>query len=120
MKPLLKAGRELVKIIPITGPLKKKDIVLFRYNGRYVLHRIIKTHGNLYDICGDNCFQAEKNIPRDDIFGILFGIIKDGKEKPLSGIKNRLYTFFWCDLFLLRCTVLRVRAFLSKLKHLKS
>lgn len=67
MKPLLK---DRVSSVRLTKPdnLKVGDIVLFlRYDGHYVLHRIIGIHNNVYDIVGDNQYVPDRNVPKEAI-----------------------------------------------------
>lgn len=41
------------------------DVVLFRYAGRHLLHRIIAFDGNKYTMRGDNCASTETVSPSD-------------------------------------------------------
>ena len=85
MLPLLKQETDLVVICKISAPLKPRDIVLYqRDNGTFVLHRVIKVHGDSYTMRGDNCSQLEHGIRRDQILGKLTQIVRDGKSIDLS------------------------------------
>ena len=56
MMPLLRQGRDAVRLVKPQRPLKKMDIVLFeRPDGQLVLHRIIRIRNGEYYIRGDNC-----------------------------------------------------------------
>ena len=51
MMPLLRNRRDTVKIIPVSGRLKKYDLPLYkRPDGKYVLHRIVKVKKDHYEI----------------------------------------------------------------------
>ena len=76
MMPLLKEGRDLftVRRLEKDESPKVEDVVLFRRKGadgemKYVLHRMISDHGKTFDFLGDNCVNAEKNVPREDVLG---------------------------------------------------
>lgn len=57
MFPLLCDGRDEVVLYPCTeDELRPMDVVLFRYNGRHVLHRIIRREGARLYIRGGRLF----------------------------------------------------------------
>ena len=116
MEPLIRQGRDLLVIERPKGRLKLFDIPLYRRDGsrRYVLHRILKVREKDYVICGDNRWTREYGITDRHIIGVLTGIIRDGRSVPLSGLRYRLYLFFWCRLFLLRALILKGKAVLKR------
>ena len=92
MLPLLKQETDLVVICKISASLKPRDIVLYqRDNGTFVLHRVIKAHGDSYTMRGDNCSQLEHGIRRDQILGKLTQIVRDGKSIDLSSRSYEAY-----------------------------
>ena len=74
MFPLLCDGRDEVVLYPCTeDELRPMDVVLFRYNGRHVLHRIIRREGARLYIRGDGSFVAREQCTvcrcgREDTF----------------------------------------------------
>lgn len=119
MMPLLREGRDLMIIERRPqGPCKRYDAVLYkRPNGKYVMHRILKVRKDGYVICGDNRYQREFGVPDEWIFGILTGVIKDGKTISVTDRRYRLYVHLWCDFFWIRVMVIRVGRLLRKLKR---
>lgn len=110
MMPLIKQGRDVLVISVVNGRLKRYDIPLYkRDSGQYVLHRILKVRKNDYVICGDNRFNKEYGITDRHIIGVLSGIIRDGREIPVTNIKCRIYAHLWCDLFPVRVLIIRIR-----------
>lgn len=110
MMPLIKQGRDVLVISAINGRLKRYDIPLYkRDSGQYVLHRILKVRKNDYVICGDNRCNKEYGITDRHIIGVLSGIIRDGREIPVTDIKCRIYAHLWCDLFPVRVLIIRIR-----------
>ena len=92
MLPLLKQETDLVVICKISAPLKPRDIVLYqRDNGTFVLHRVIKVHGDSYTMRGDNCSQLEHGIRRGQILGKLTQIVRDGKSIDLASRSYEAY-----------------------------
>lgn len=110
MMPLIKQGRDVLVISAVNGRLKRYDIPLYkRESGQYVLHRILKVRKNDYVICGDNRCNKEYGITDRHIIGVLSGIIRDGREIPVTDIKCRIYAHLWCDLFPVRVLIIRIR-----------
>ena len=115
MMPLIKQDRDLVIIEPVHGRLKKYDVPLYkRDSGQYVLHRIMKVRENDYVMCGDNRWEKEYGITDRHIIGVLTGVVHNGKTIPVTDKKYKLYVHFWCDFYLIRAIILRVR---SKLRR---
>lgn len=103
MRPLIRQGRDLMIIERRPDVrLRRLDVVLYKSNGKYVLHRILKVRENDYVICGDNCIRKEYGIKESQIIGILTGIIRDGKELKTSDISYRIYSHIWSDFFHVR------------------
>ena len=110
MMPLIKQGRDVLVISVVNGRLKRYDIPLYkRDSGQYVLHRILKVRKNDYVICGDNRCNKEYGITDRHIIGVLSGIIRDGREIPVTDIKCRIYAHLWCDLCPVRVLIIRIR-----------
>ncbi len=110
MMPLIKQGRDVLVISAVNGRLKRYDIPLYkRDSGQYVLHRILKVRKNDYVICGDNRCNKEYGITDRHIIGVLSGIIRDGREIPVTNIKCRIYAHLWCDFFPVRVLIIRIR-----------
>ena len=110
MMPLIKQGRDVLVISVVNGRLKRYDIPLYkRDSGQYVLHRILKVRKNDYVICGDNRCNKEYGFTDRHIIGVLSGIIRDGREIPVTDIKCRIYAHLWCDLFPVRVLIIRIR-----------
>lgn len=116
MLPLIRQGRDLVKIEPVKGRLKKHDVPLYRRDsGQYVLHRIIKVRPQDYVLCGDNRWNKETGIEDRHIIGVLTAVIRDGKEIPVTHWMYRLYVHLWCDLFPVRAFILHGISWIKRL-----
>lgn len=81
MQPTLIEGDLLLLESP-KAPPKVGDVVLFRYRGHHLLHRIVAIEGNRYITRGDNCVANEDAV-EEDIVAVLLGVEK----------KNRLRHF---------------------------
>lgn len=76
MYPTIIEGEDSV-VLAKPENLKVRDAVFYRReNGQYVLHRIVKIHNGLYDMCGDSQVDIEKNVPESCIIAKMSGIYK--------------------------------------------
>lgn len=115
MLPFIKQGRDVLVISRAEGRLKRYDVPLYkRDSGQYVLHRILKVRENDYVICGDNRCSKEYGITDRHIIGVLTGVIRDGREIPVTDLKYRIYVHLWCDFFPVRAFIIRIRQFLKR------
>ncbi len=121
MRPLLRQHMDLIEIQRTTGRIKKYDVVLYKRDEQYILHRILKIRSNDYVIAGDHNTFLEYGITDDQIIGIMTRIIRNGKEIRMTDIGYRLYVHLWCDCYPVRMTIIRnktyARKVLGKLKR---
>ena len=85
MFPLLRNRRDTILIRPVTEPLKKYDVPLYKRGNNYVLHRIVKITQGGYVICGDNCLQKEYDVTDQQIIGVLSGIQEERRRSTWMG-----------------------------------
>lgn len=88
MFPLLRNGKDYVTISPIKGEsqISKYDIVLFEYEGRHILHRIIGMADNNgeYRLRGDGSYYAEESCHYCDILGVVTLIYHGESSKAIN------------------------------------
>lgn len=118
MNPLIHEKSDLSTIsrVPEGGP-KKYDVLLYKVNGKYILHRLIriKKDGS-YIVLGDNRTKVETYVKDDMIIGVLTGLIRKGKTVDLNGFKYKAYVHLWCDCYHVRIFCLKMR---NKLRYYK-
>lgn len=111
MMPLLRQGKDLMIISRRPAErLKKYDVVLYKKNGKYILHRILKVRDKDYVICGDHNWRREYGITDEQIIGVLTAFVRDGVETPVTDKRYLRYVHLWCDLFYIRAFLLWCRA----------
>lgn len=95
MLPLLRQGKDLFTVVR-KGPERCRigDVVLYKRNKQYVLHRIIEVREHDYVILGDNCIRKEYGITDSDILGVMTGFVRDGKEYSVNDKQYQAYTKF--------------------------
>lgn len=91
MFPMLRNRKDTVIIRPLTGKLKKYDVVLYRKRDMYVLHRIVKIMSEGYIICGDNCINLETDVTDEQIIGKLEGFYWGERQISMNGLPYKLY-----------------------------
>lgn len=100
MLTTLREGDTLT-LAPLARRPKVGDVVLFRYYGKHLLHRIVIIHGGRLTMQGDNCYTVEHAV-REDIVAILTHVDRigdtDGAEWAAASRKalrrKRLRNFF--------------------------
>ena len=113
MFPLLRNGKDTVILEKCpTDHLKPMDVVLFRYRGNHVLHRIIKRNGNKLLIQGDGAIQVMEQCNVKDVVGKVTSICRpSGKTTSVESWRWKLYSFLWVK-------SVKFRPYLLKILHL--
>ena len=92
MLPLILEGRDSVILSCLPDELTAGDVVLYRRDdGSYVLHRIIGCDGGTYTMCGDNQYNAEPGIRRDQMIAFASAFIINGKRIEADSPENLRY-----------------------------
>ncbi|MGN0776139.1 MAG: S24/S26 family peptidase [Candidatus Ventricola sp.] len=80
MSPFLIHLRDTIYFKQPDRPLRAGDIVFYqRDSGQYVMHRILRVRGDVYDIVGDAQTQIERGVRRNQIFAIITRVKRKGK-----------------------------------------
>jgi len=120
MKPLLRDRRDTVILERPKDALKKFDILMYRRkNGAFVLHRLMKSDGDFFSMCGDNQRTFERGVCPEWVIARVTGIVRNGKTIDLQTSKKYcLYVFFWCRCFFLRQFCIFIRRGVLKIKRI--
>lgn len=109
MLPLLRAYRDAVELIPVSGGQQKGKIILYRReNGQFVLHRIVRLTRDGYICCGDN-EAAQEPVRQEQLLAVVDGLVRKGKRIEMNDPLYRLYTALWVGLFPLRGVYIAIR-----------
>lgn len=91
MLPMLRQGIDSVVLSPAPEVLKKYDLPLYRRDdGKYILHRIVGA-GTTYTCVGDNQFQTEPGVRRDQILAVVTGFYRG---ETLHSVNDPGYCFY--------------------------
>ena len=93
MRPLLHHLRDQVVLVP-PEKVRRGDIVLFdRRNGRYALHRVIHAGKRGFDMAGDNQWHMERDLPYEQIVGVVERICRNGRWVSSKNILMKIYSW---------------------------
>lgn len=82
MKPFLRSERDEVLLSPCQpSELKSMDVVLFKYRGRHVLHRIIIRNKEKLLLRGDGVYNQHEECTTADVLGIVKVVRRDSKRE---------------------------------------
>ncbi len=117
MFPLLRNRKDNAVIQPKPRKLNRFDVVLYKRDNVYILHRIVDIKDGRYIIRGDNRDNFEYDITDEHIIGILNGVYRGN---VYISVKNPVYLTYsrlvvW--LFPLRTFYKKTLRFLAKIKN---
>lgn len=99
MFPFLRNGKDEVTVSPFTSIPEKMDIVLFKYKGKYILHRIIGIKDSIYIIQGDGIYVTKEQCRADDIVGYVSEIHINGNiHIKTSSFICKFFSRLWYSL----------------------
>lgn len=119
MLPMLREGRDMVRLVRADGPLDRGEVLLYRReSGQYVLHRLIRMEDEKTCLCcGDNQWEKElvpleRVIARAESFSRR-GSWVDTRHNPIYCC----YRTIWTALFPVRRPIILVRRLLGCLRR---
>ena len=89
METMLKGGKDEVVLAPVSQPLKRYDVVLYRRGEQYVLHRIVAVKGDRLLLRGDACVDKEEIAAADAVALMKQIRHADGSVQPCEGARWR-------------------------------
>ena len=118
MRPMLRNRRDRVVIRSTEGKrLSKWDLPLYkRYDGKYILHRIIEVRDGYYIIRGDNTFAKERG-PDENIVGVMTEFYRGERHVLATNRHYRRYAAFWQTIYPLRVPFHWLHRAASFVKH---
>ena len=109
MYPLIREGKDEVLLSPCSHTdLNPMDVILFKYNGRHLLHRIIRTDGHFLYIQGDGSVIAKEKCLYTDVVGKVEAVIRpSGKRISINNWRWQLPSFIWTKSGIFRTLLLK-------------
>lgn len=107
MRPFMRSDRTRVRLSPCdTAGLRRGEVVLFRYRGRHVMHRIAKRCGDEFVMVGDGNIGIEERCTSGDIIARATAVISNsGRVLSCDSRLWRTASALWVSLpqFVRRC-----------------
>ena len=95
MLPMLRQGKDSVRLSPLPDKLKKYDLPLYqRKSGAYVLHRIVKVT-DTYTCIGDNQFEFEYGLRHEQMIGVVTAFYRGKREISVHSFGYWIYCRYW-------------------------
>lgn len=92
MLPVIRDRKDAVTLVKPKREIKPGDIVFYqRDNGQFILHRVMFVNSDKYVMRGDNQWDNEYNIRRDQIIGVLKCFERNGK---IHNVTDRDYMMY--------------------------
>lgn len=115
MYPLIRKMRDYVTVSPMNRKIKRGDIVLFRRaDGKYVVHRVLKTDGLKVHTMGDNCSSPDSEIAAEKVLGYVTFVHRDNHILHVDTPIWRKLGLLWIKLLPLRKAVGFIKNFFKK------
>ena len=95
MYPYLRGdGSEIIVASPFSSDeLIPGTIVLFRYHGKHICHRIVRRKEEKLLIQGDGVIKKQEKVPVSDVIGVIHTVIRRNKA-PVS-TQNKTAQRYW-------------------------
>lgn len=116
MFPMLRNRRDRVVVQAIGDrQLKKYDLPLYhRPDGKYILHRIIRTKDDAYVIRGDNTYCREY-VPKTWVIGYVTEYYRNDRHHSTETRGHHAYAALWNFLYPIRFVIYRGIRFAASL-----
>lgn len=114
MLPLIRQGKDLFTVVKRGSERPKKyDVILYKREDDYVLHRVVEVREKDYVVLGDNCIRKEIVVDQD-ILGVMAKVNRGGKMIKVSDPMYRLYSKLWVAMYPIRRIMFDLKGKLKK------
>jgi len=103
MTPFLVHYRDTIFFKKPDRPLQRGDMVFYqRDSGQYVMHRIVRVRGDVFDIIGDAETEIERGIRRGQIFAVVTRVRRKGRMLTHGSFWWEFFEHVWLHMIPLR------------------
>ena len=97
MRPLLRDGRDKIVLRRANDEdIRKGAVMLFRYRGSHVMHRVRKIEGDVVIFEGDGNYKLQEVVTRKDIVAVVEAVVRpSGRRIECSSRRWRFLSFMW-------------------------
>ena len=114
MRPRIRRGLDPVTIVPLSKPLQRGDVVLFRLGEKHIVHRVWKLRPGMVQTFGDNCWNPEPWFPENQVLGQVVTYSRNGKTHRLDTPAARAWGRLWLTIHPARRVCLRLKNLAAK------
>jgi len=109
MLPMIRAGRDVVKVEKLFRNPERYDLVMYiGNNGQGIIHRVINAYDDYCIICGDNCWRYE-HVDNKQIKGIVTSFYRNGVWHDINEKGYKTYVHTWVDFIFVRRVLFNIR-----------
>ena len=95
MEPFLKTG-DVVALKPYDKTtIQIGEIVLGKYDGRFMLHRVQEIKDWGIRMMGDGNNSRIEDVPHEEVYGVVFEAYRGDKNLGICSSKSLLFAKFW-------------------------
>lgn len=100
MRPFMRSGRTQVLLSPCKAEeLAAGDVVLFRYRGRHILHRIVNRTQDRLRLAGDGNYRIFEECATADVVAKVVAVIdRKGRQTSCQSRRWRWWSGCWLGL----------------------
>ena len=100
MRPMMRSEKDKVILTAHSdNDIKQGVVMLFRYKGQHIMHRIVKIEGRNITFAGDGNYRKTEQATKDDIVALITTIIRpSGRTISLDSWRWRIYSTLWLAL----------------------
>ncbi len=112
MRPFLRSERDVVTLAPLAmdAPLRRGQVVLFRQQGRHILHRYVGERDGVCVMKGDGNYRIEEVVPRGDVVAYVSAVkLANGHRFAYRSLCWRVRTLWSRGVKLLRTVALDLK-----------
>lgn len=97
MRPLLRDGRDKVILRRANDEdIRKGAVMLFRYRGSHVMHRVTRIEGDVVIFEGDGNYKMQEIALRKDIIAVMEAVVRpSGRRIECSSRRWCILSFMW-------------------------
>lgn len=95
MMPFLNHGDQVVVKQPSGLDVKKGDIILVKYQGKFILHRLVKIKGVKYYLAGDGNLDQIEIVEKEDVLGLVTGGSRGEELLKVNSDFNKKLGLIW-------------------------
>jgi SOS-response transcriptional repressor LexA len=122
MLPLLGYGSDtlIIRRVDTHEPIEGRIAMYRPAPNHYITHRVMRTDGNNVYLLGDGRLTYDAPIPRDNIVGIVEGVIRqDGHKESCTSLSWRIRERLWLmqPLIIRRFTLAIIRRWMKLTKR---